>query len=151
MNAISRVINKIDLELWIFGTIKKVRSGMEWNNAWLETYDELDGKKVSCGKKPCSMNASRTLYELGRFKDKGIVYQKTTLKNVWDNKSVNGVYALVAIEFLNLHPNIELTELRKAVRIRVIALFGSYPDKGDQGAVKVAYIMWKLGNIVLAE
>ena len=41
----------VDLKSWVFGTIKKVQQGTDWNNAWQKTYRELGGKSDESEKK----------------------------------------------------------------------------------------------------
>jgi hypothetical protein len=52
----------VDLKSWVFGTIKKVEQGVEWNPAWQDTYREVGGKSEESGKKGCPMNGTKTLY-----------------------------------------------------------------------------------------
>lgn len=107
---------------------------------------ELGGRSIESGKKSCPKNGARILYEFGRIINKGIPYQDINLLDVWNNHSKNGVYSLIAIDVLAQFPDIKINKLRQIVKDCVSTKFCNTPNS-DQGAVKVAYIMWKLRHI----
>ena len=63
------------------------------------------------------------------------------------NDSVNGVYALIAIEELTQDGNLKLNSLVKSVYNNFSKQFGSPPNT-DQGAIKLTYKLWHLNKIV---
>ena len=101
----------VDLKSWVFGTIKKVQQGTDWNNAWQKTYRELGGKSEESGKKVCPMKGTKTLYLLGRINGSNMPYKNPPPREVWENNSKNGVYALLALEILSRNPSISLNDL----------------------------------------
>ncbi len=137
----------VDLKSWVLGTIKKVQQGADWNHAWQETYRELGGKSAESGKKGCPMNGTRTLYLLGRIKGSDMPYQNPPLRDVWENYSKNGVYSLIALEYLSRNPSISLNGLWSSIQKRVREDLGEEPAKSNQGGTTVAYKLWHLGLI----
>ena len=138
----------VDLKSWVFGTIKKVQQGTDWNNAWQKTYRELGGKSEESGKKGCPMNATKTLYLLGRINGSNIPYKNLPPREVWENYSKNGVYALLALEILSRNPSISLNDLWSKIQERVRGELGEEPALSNQGGPTVAYKLWNLGLIV---
>ena len=94
------------------------------------------------------MNGTKTLYLLGRISGNDMPYQSPPLLEVWKNYSKNGVYALLALEILSLHPNISLNNLWHRIQERVRNELGEEPALSNQGAPTVAYKLWNLGLIV---
>ena len=137
----------VDLKLWIFGTIRKMQHGADWNHAWEETYREIGGQSIESGKKGCPMNGAKTLYLLGRIKGSDIPYRKPSLRDVWENYSKNGVYSVLALECLSRDPNISLSRLWTSIQKRVREDLGEEPAKSNQGGPTVAYKLWHLGLI----
>ena len=147
MQEHSQYLN-VDLKSWVLGTAKKVEKGMHWNISWQETYREIGGKKPESGKKGCPMKAAETLYKLGRIRGCKISFKPATLKEIRDNYSKNGVYAVLAIECLNENPNISSADLWNSIRDRFIRELGEEPATSEQGGPTVAYKLWHLGMII---
>ena len=59
---------KTDIVEWVRSTVSKADSGMEWRDAWSESYFQLGGKSQSNSIKACPLNGTKTLYEFGRIK-----------------------------------------------------------------------------------
>ncbi len=137
----------VNLEDWLIGTISKVKNNENWNKAWLKTYQELGGKSEDSGKKSCPKNAARVLYQSGRIQGQNKPFKKVSFQDIKINDSVNGVYALMAIEELKQDGNINLNSLVKSVHDNFSKLFGSSPNT-DQGAIKLTYKLWHLNKIV---
>ena len=57
------------------------------------------------------MIGTKTLYLLGRIKNSDMPYQNLPLRDVWENYSKNGAYAILALEGLSQHPDISLADL----------------------------------------
>ncbi len=138
----------VDLKSWVFGTIKKVQQGTDWNNAWQKTYRELGGKSDESGKKGCPMNGTKTLYLLGRINGSNMPYKNPPLHDVWESYSRNGVYAILALEILSRNPSISLNDLWSRIQERVREELGEEPALSNQGGPTVAYKLWNLGLIV---
>jgi hypothetical protein len=138
----------VDLKSWVFGTIKKIQQGTDWNNAWQKTYRELGGKSEESGKKGCPMNGTKTLYLLGRIKGSNMPYKNPLPREVWENYSKNGVYTLLALEILSRNPSISLNDLWSEIQERVREELGEEPALSNQGGPTVAYKLWNLGLIV---
>ncbi|MCL1123422.1 DUF6979 family protein [Shewanella surugensis] len=141
-----RVMFRVNLNDWLEGTIIKVKNNECWNTAWLETYKELGGQSVESGKKSCPKNAARILYQSGRLKGHNKPYKNVSFKDVKANDSVNGVYALMAIEQLKQNDSIELSSLVKSVHENFKKQFGTAPNT-DQGAIKLTFKLWHLNKI----
>ena len=141
----NRIFLKVDLLDWVYGTIKKVQNGRNWNAAWLSTYHEIGGKKCSIGTKPCPKHAARILYQTGRLKCSGIRPKKYCLTDVWKD-SRNGVYALVAADILLNSHSVDYDQLKICVYKTTQRCFNSSPVS-DQGAIKLTYMLWKLEKI----
>ena len=138
-------VNIVD---WVFGTIRKVQTGISWNDAWQQTYREIGGKSAESGKKACPMNGARTLYEMGRIKHSNKPRLNLPFDEVAKNYSKNGVYTLLALEILSGNPNISLKNLWKLVQQRFEEELNLQPAKSEQGSTKIAYKLWHLGKIV---
>ena len=139
---------KIDIKHWVFGTITKVQQGAKWNDAWQKTYKELGGNSIETGKKGCPMKGAETLYRLGRIKGGGMERTDPLLREILDEHSKNGVYAVLALDELEQAPDISLTELWKKIQIRVQNELGEEPAASNQGGPTVAFKLWHLGLIV---
>ena len=137
----------ISLNDWLEGTIAKVKNNEPWNKAWINTYKDLGGQSLESGKKSCPKNAARVLYQNGRIAGYDENYKTVSFQEVIENDSVNGVYALMAIDELKQNNSIELSSLVKAVHCKFDKQFGSAPDS-DQGAIKLAFKLWHLNKIV---
>ncbi len=141
-----RIMLEVDLVDWVTGTICKVQNNENWNKAWLDTYFELGGKSEGSGKKSCPKNAARVLYQYGRIKGKIKPYKIFLFQDAKDTDSVNGIYALMAVEELKLNSNLDLKSLINSVHINFRKQFGSAPNT-DQGAIALTYKLWKLDKI----
>ena len=134
----------ITLKSWVRGTIKKVQGGDNWNDAWEKTYWDLGGKSVHSGSKECPKIGTKTLYRLGRIKNSNMPYQNIPLRDVWQNYSKNGAYAVLALECLSQNPDILLADLWHFIRRRVREELGEEPAQSNQGAATVAFKLWHL-------
>jgi len=117
----------VNLELWVFGTIKKVEKGSKWNIAWQDTYREIGGKSLESGKKVCPMSGTKTLYLLGRIKGGNISFKHLSPRVVWEEFSKNGTYAILALECLDRDPNLSLADLWLTVQNRIKSELGEEP------------------------
>ena len=139
---------KVDLRPWVLGTIKKVEKGAHWSSAWQNRYREIGGKKPECGKKGCPMKAAETLYELGRIRGGNKSFKSLPLREVVDNYSKNGAYAVLAIECLSQQPGISTTNLWSQIQHNFMSELGVEPARSNQGGPTVAYKLWHLGLII---
>ena len=137
----------IHLISWVRGTIKKVQEGDDWNAAWEKTYWYLGGKSVHSGRKGCPKIGTKTLYLLGRIKNSNVPYQNLPLRDVWNNYSINGAYAVLALEGLSQNPDILLTDLWPYIQHRVREELGEEPAQSNQDGPTVAFKLWHLGMI----
>lgn len=137
----------VDLNAWVYDTIKKVEAGNSWNAAWEETYWKLGGKSVHSGRKGCPMIGTKTLYLLGRIKNSDMAFQNLPLRDVWNNYSKNGAYSILALEGLSQNPDISRTELWRYIQHRVREELGEDPAHSNQGGPTVAFKLWHLGMI----
>ena len=137
----------INLRSWIYGTIKKVQEGDDWNAAWEETYWKLGRKSVHSGRKGCPMIGTKTLYLLGRIKNSDIAFQNLPLRDVWDNYSKNGAYSILALEGLSQNPDISKNDLWHYIQHRIRDELGEEPAGSNQGGPSIAFMLWHLGLI----
>ena len=146
MKDLNKFLN-VDLESWVFGTIKKVQqSGINWNAAWKQTYEEIGGKSPESGRKGCPMKGAETLYLLGRINGGNMPFKASSFHDVCQNFSKNGAYAILALDVLSQEPGILLTALWCRIQTRVREL-GECPAKSNQGGPTVAFKLWHLGLI----
>jgi len=138
----------VDLESWVFGTIKKVEKGSGWNIAWQDTYREIGGKSLESGKKSCPMNGAKTLYLLGRIKGSNISFKHLSPRVAWETYSKNGTYAILALECLDREPELSLADLWLTIQNRIRNDLAEVPANSNQGGPTVAYKLWHLGQIV---
>ena len=137
----------INLKDWVLGTIKKVEHGADWNCAWLKTYFGLGGKSRESGTKGCPKKGAETLYLLGRIKGFGR-FQNPGLGDIRRNYSKNGVYAILALEYIQREPNMSQSELWHKIKERFRRELNEKPAESNQGGPTVAYKLWYLGLIV---
>ena len=137
----------INLKSWVRGTIKKVQEDDNWNAAWEKTYWDLGGKSVHSGRKGCPMIGTKTLYLLGSIKNSNMPYQNLPLHDVWNNYSINGAYAVLALEGLSQNPDISLPDLWRYIQHRVREELGEEPARSNQGGPTIAFKLWHLGMI----
>ena len=142
-----RNLYKINLKDWVLGTIKKVEGGADWHSAWYETYRSLGGKSKDSGTKNCPMKGTEVLYRLGRIKGSGLPFRNPELRDIWDY-SKNGTYAILTLEYLKEKPDILRSELWSKIQERIRCELCEEPAKKDQGALKVAFILWHLDLII---
>ena len=139
-----RTFNKVDIDRWVLGTIEKVKRGAEWKEAWQQTYRQIGGKSDETMKKGCPMKGAQTLYDLGRIKVPGRKRKNTPLREVLNDYSKNGVYAVLALDELGSNPNISLPDLWEKIRKRVRKDLSEEPAKSNQGGPTVAFKLWHL-------
>jgi len=142
-----RNLYKINLKDWVLGTIKKVEGGADWHSAWYETYRSLGGKSKDSGTKNSPMKGTEVLYRLGRIKGSGLPFRNPGLRDIWDY-SKNGTYAILALEYLKKKPDILRSELWSKIQERIRCELCEEPAKKDQGALKVAFMLWHLDLII---
>jgi len=138
---------KVNLKSWIEGAIDKVRQGKPWKCAWIETGVSL-GVTPSSTEKFCPMAVTRTLYELGRIKNSGMPFKELSLRQVCDDYSKNGVYAILALRIIAEEPEISQSDLWKRVKILFEDELGDKPARTDQGGATIAFNLWKNKLIV---
>lgn len=138
---------KVNLKEWVYGTIDKVQQGSEWNNAWEETYKEIGGTSIESGKKPCPKNGAKTLYQLGRIKNSNMPYVSISYKEILNNYSKNGVYAIMVIDILSENPNLSINDLWTRIQKLFIQILEIEPAQSNQGGPSVAYKLWNSGLI----
>jgi len=143
--VMSNAFLNVDLLKWVYGTVEKVQNGAQWNDSWKSTYLDIGGISKYSSKKSCPMNASRVLYETGRITGCGIDYKYTNLQDVWRDTK-NGVYALIAIDVILNDKSIDYEQLKKLVYAETLTQFKSAP-KTDQGAIRLVFMLWKLGKV----
>lgn len=131
---------KTNIIEWVLRTVSKADKGMEWRNAWSESYFQLGGKSSSNAVKACPLNGTKTLYEFGRIKGQIKQPELATFEQVREI-SENGLYAFLAIEELKKEPQITHKALWKKVKARVCNIKGSAPSR-DEGTVKVVLALW---------
>ena len=151
-----RTFNKVDIDRWVLGTIEKVKRGAKWKEAWQQTYRQIGGKSDETMKKGCPMKGAQTLYELGRIKVPGKIKvlnrikapgrkrKNTPLREVLNDYSKNGVYAVLALDELGSNPNISLPDLWENIQKRVRKDLSEEPAKSNQGGPTVAFKLWHL-------
>jgi hypothetical protein len=146
---------KIPLVQWVRRTIEKMQSmgasGVgAWNAAWLETYLELGGKSKETGRKGCPRSAAYGLWCLGLVAGGGKPRQDYPIPRVDRELGKNAAYAAIAIDLLQAAAIPEDHDLLwSRVRRRYIELTGELPATTDQGAVKVASILFRSGQLAL--
>ncbi len=141
-------VMSVDLKPWVFGTIKKVKRGSDWNRAWRETYHSIGGTSLESGKKVCPKAGVKTLYLLGRIKGGDMPYRNPPLREVWEDYSKNGAYSILALEGLSQNHNISLTDLWRYIQNRIRKELREEPAASNQGALTVAFKLWHLGLIL---
>ena len=145
--------SKVNLVERVLKTIE-IRQGesRSWTTAWREAYKELGGIKPEVGKKSCPMKGARTLYEYGRIKNTKIKFAKDLrICDVWNDKNLggkNGTYAILATNLLREKPDLSNTELWEEIQEAVMDEVGYEAPSKDEGAMEVAYQLWKGGHIV---
>jgi len=137
--------SKVILSEWIDKAIGRLHSGWNWERAWIKAYYDVGGEKASMAAKRCPMNTARILYETGRLKNTGIDYKVVDLTDILKD-SINGVYALIAIDMLQQVPHMSFASLVSYVHSDCLEKFGR-TARSDQGAIKIVFILCKLGKI----
>lgn len=138
---------RIDLKDWVRETIRKAENGDDWDSAWQETYRELGGESAESGKKGCPMQGTKWLYLLGRIKDSGVPLTSPELEDMW-RCSRNGIYSILALEYLEQNPDIGLNELWTKIKRHVRSQLKKEPAETNQGGPTVAFKLWHLDLIV---
>ncbi len=144
---------KIPLVRWVRATIDKMnaseRDDIEhWKSYWLWTYAELGGQATS-GSKGCPQYAAFGLWRLGRIVDSGRPLQNWSLQKINAELGKNATYAFLALNLLETGWGIEDKEsLWSEVRKQYLKLFREPPAESQQGAVKVATVLFAEGQIV---
>ena len=138
----------IDIQLWVFNTIKWVENGVTWRDAWQKSYFSLGGESKESAKKSCPMNGTKTLYLLGRIKGSNKPYRDVPIREIWEEYSKNGAYAILSLEILRESSNISIDELWSKVQERIRKELGEEPAKYNQGGPTIAYKLWHQGLII---
>ena len=148
------VLYKLSLSRWIRGTIDKMnrsnkRDIQSWSKFWLETYKELGGRSDKCGKKGCPQHAAYGLWRLGRIKGTNIPYQHKTIKDINQEFGKNAAYAVIAHDLLEKRQAAN-TDANLWIQVQDIYREAVHdePAKSQQGAITVAAILFKEGQIV---
>ena len=153
MSSKSLTYLKLNLWEWINGTIAKVKAECikrEWDAAWLKTYKELGGKSQKSGKKGCPKNAAFCLFKLDRIKESNMHFETLTYQEIQAQYGPNGVYAIMAIEFLQADPSLNLNSLWKKVQDKYRKEIMKTPAKSNQGAATVAFKLFNNRKIILS-
>lgn len=145
------VLSKIPLVQWVRGTIEKMSAigatdVRAWNQAWIETYLDLDGEKVSVGRKGCPRAAAYGLWRLGRIKNGGVKFQDWPLKRVHDELGKNATYAVLAVDLLKR--GVAEEQLWDRIQKEYRRRFDDPPADSEQGEMRVALILYDEQQIV---
>lgn len=148
------VLFKIPLTDWVFGTIEKMnrygkRDILSWGDYWYKTYKELGGQSDESGSKGCPQHAAYGLWRLGRIKGTSIIYQDRAIEVVNQEYGKNAAYAVLALALLKKRQfyNNEAM-LWSQVQDLYRKTVHEEPAQSQQGAVKVAKILFEEGFIV---
>ena len=111
------------------------------------------GGEASVGEKVCPRSAARTLYEFGRIKNGGLPFVTGfSIPQLWKNKlgGKNGTYAILTTRLLREKPHLseDLDSLWREIRQAVKREVDYDAPKRDEGAMEVAYQLWRCGHIV---
>jgi hypothetical protein len=151
------LISGIDPKAWVLGCIDKVKSADDWktlwNKAWFETYIELGGLKESVGNKSCPKNCVKGLYEFGRIKGADRPYKQVDISVLIAKYGYkNAIYGLAACEKLKSGSYESSTELAVDVYSTLQNQYAmNVPKGGDQGPVKITYMLNELSLLNLPE
>jgi hypothetical protein len=144
------LLNRIPVSRWVFGTIERMKTDSSketWNNNWLLTYRALGGDSQESGIKECPKAAAYALWRLGVLKGTDIPRRKVSLAQVVEEFGKNGAYAFAALVILSDSPSIGLPELWKLVQSRFEVETGLEAAGSEQGAARIALILFKEGNV----
>lgn len=108
------------------------------------------GAKLSNAKKGCPLTAARTLYELGRIKNSGMPFKELSLRQVCDDYSKNGAYAILAIRIIAEETEISQSGLWNRVKILFEDELDDKPAKTNQGGATIALKLWK-NNLIATD
>lgn len=150
----SDVLFRISLVHWVRRTIEKmneagVDSIADWNDYWFESYWELGGRKKSSGSKDCPKYAAYGLWHLGLIARGGRPPQDWPIERVQQELGKNVTYAVLALRLLKKGYDPEdIRGLWSRIREIYQATFVDAPARNEQGAVRVASILFLQGQIV---
>jgi len=141
----SNNLYKIDLIKWMIETIRCMNNSLDktvWDNCWIKIYKDLGGKKTS-GEKGCPKNAAYGIWQLGLVNDPTNI-SNINIKDVKKEYGKNTAYAVLA--FKQLNNNNSKKNIWKEVKKEYKSLFNEDTAKKDQGAVRIAIILYKNRN-----
>ena len=148
------VLSKVPLVPWVRKTIEKMNAigkddSKTWSRFWLQVYSELGGTSENSGLKGCSKSAAYALWRLGRIAGSKRLFENWTIEQVQEEFGKNAVYAILTLDLLET--GWEPRDL-KSLWAEVKRLYGEKlsqaPALSEQGAVKVATILFSEGQIV---
>jgi len=148
------VLFKIPLTNWVFGTIEKMnrfrkQDIQSWGDYWFETYKELGGQSDESGAKDCPQHAAYGLWRLGRIKGTNIPYQDKAIDAINQEFGKNAAYAVIALAILGKGQfNNDRTRLWNQIQDLYREIAFEEPAQSEQGAVRVAKILFEEGYIV---
>tara|TARA_B100000315_G_scaffold27706_1_gene23666 strand:+ start:1166 stop:1591 length:426 start_codon:yes stop_codon:yes gene_type:complete len=73
-----------------------------WDNHWFTTYKDLGGQSDSSGSKICPKRAAYGIWCLGRISNSGRTFENWTLESVRKELGKNAVYAVLALDLLEM-------------------------------------------------
>lgn len=145
---------KIPLVPWVRKTIEKMSAIAQddrqtWSRAWLQAYVELGGTSENSGSKACPRSAAYGLWRLGRIAGSGKPFQNWPIERVREELGKNAAYAVLALDLLEVgwQPK-DIESLWIEVRRLYRQKLADTPARTQQGAVKVASILFSEGQIV---
>ena len=144
----------IPLTDWVRGTIDKMneyekKDSHSWSQFWYSTYQELGGKSGSSGTKSCPQHAAFGLWQLGRIKDTNIPFKQIPIKLINQEYGKNAAYAEIALDLLKRGQSVPdekilWPQVQEIFRIKTHEI----PAESQQGAIKVARVLFDEGQIV---
>ncbi|NVM56556.1 MAG: hypothetical protein HWN51_00330 [Desulfobacterales bacterium] len=148
------VLFKIPLVPWVRKTVEKMSAidqddSQTWNRFWLQAYVELGGISENSGSKVCPKSAAYGLWRLGRIAGSGKPFQNWPIGRVKEELGKNVAYAVLALDLLEVGWGPEdIESLWIEVRRLYRQKLADTPARTQQGAVKVASILFSEGQIV---
>lgn len=148
------VLFYIPLVDWVQQTIRQMNAAgrddfKTWSNYWLKTYVDLGGTNViNSGPKGCPKHAAYGLWSLGRIANGGRAFQNWTIGKINRELGKNAAYAVLALDLLEMKHNWSQTELWSKVQESYQRKLGEPPAQSEQGAIKIAFGLFKEGILV---
>jgi len=144
----------IPLSEWVQRTIEKMnrsdkKDSDTWDKCWVETYRELGGQSEESGSKGCPKHAAFGLWRLGYVIGSNVPYHPRSLTSIKQEYGKNTAYAAIAVDLLERGQAASTDEqLWQQVRGIYQQALRDKPAASNQGAVKVAQILFDEGHLV---